>query len=347
MMNSEVNKRISLNITALYGEDHLAHDEFIYFYLNTKMNLKEDQILIETKKLLVAEKHHKPQIVKCVTFCYQNYQERKHLENKHRLALYILLQHFPESWGSICNNAYTLLIELLHAIVDDNLAPVLIFPQCWTRNIFRLENVLRPEQVKGVLFGIDPLPYTTPGCSYTGHAFCFDCFDDVEIDHNQSKHVIGLREAYYLSKHISFINPAMFEEQFVRKYGLALINFIRMIPEGSKAGTGNRFHLLWAKYHCTWLKQGLGIHTNDDALKRVIIFENQLYPFDKYKYCGDEAAKLLSCARRHSYQRERMGHCINKPNTLHDAGIIYFREFMIRHDAADAFHCLCKLCILL
>ena len=71
----------------------------------------------------------------------------------------------------------------------------------------------------------------------------------------------------------------MFEEQFVRKYGLALINFIRMIPEGSRAGTGNRFHTIWAKYHYTWLKEVLGIHTNDDAFKRVIIFENQMYPF--------------------------------------------------------------------
>jgi len=41
MMNSEVNKRISLDITALNGEDHLAHDEFIYFYLNTKINLRK------------------------------------------------------------------------------------------------------------------------------------------------------------------------------------------------------------------------------------------------------------------------------------------------------------------
>ena len=40
----------SLNITALNGEDHLAHDEFICIYLHEKMNLKEDQILIKTKK---------------------------------------------------------------------------------------------------------------------------------------------------------------------------------------------------------------------------------------------------------------------------------------------------------
>ena len=348
MMNSEVNKRISLDITALNGEDHLAHDEFIIFYLNTQMNFKEDQILLETKKLLVAEKHNKPQIVKFVTFCYQNYEKRKHLENKHRLTLYIILQHYPESWESIRYNTYILLTELLHAIyviVDDDLEyfkSVLIYPQCWTKNIFRLENVLRPEQVNGVLFGIDPLSYTMPGCTYTGHAFCLDYFGDVEIDqNNQSKHMIGLRECYYLSKDISLINPDMFEEQFVRKYGLALINFIRMIPEGSRAGTGNRFHTIWAKYHYTWLKEGLGIHTIDDALKRVIIFENQMCPFDKY--CGDEAAKLLSCARRcthPSYQRVRIGHCINKPNTFYDAGIIYFRDFMIRHDAADAFHCL-------
>lgn len=210
-----------MNITALNGEDHLAHDEFIYFSLNTKMNLKEDQILIETKKLIVVEKDRKPQIVKCVTFCYQGYQKRKHLKNKHRLTLYILLHHFPESWGSLCKNAYILLIKLLHAIVNDNLeyckkhkkvVPVLIFPQCWTRNIFRLENVLRPEQVKGVLFGIDPLSYTMPGCLYTGHAFCLDYVGDVEIDHNQSKHMIGLREVYYFSKDISLINPAILLE---------------------------------------------------------------------------------------------------------------------------------------
>ena len=35
-----------------------------------------------------------------------------------------------------------------------------------------------------------------------------------------------------------------------------------------------------------------------------------------------------------------INHCINNPNIFYDAGIIYFRDFMIRHDAADAFHCL-------
>lgn len=109
------------------------------------------------------------------------------------------------------------------------------------------------------------------------------------------------------------------------------------------------------------MKEGLGIHTSADVFNRVLIFENQLNPFDKY--CGDEVAKLLSCARHcahPSYQRSRIGHCINKPNTFSkqfntttekykkpaDAGVIYFRDFMIRHDAADAFHCHCKQCIL-
>ena len=356
-MNALVNNRISLNITALNGEDHQAHDQFIYFYLTTELNLNEDLILIETKKLLVTQKDHKPKIVKFVAFCYHDYEERKHLENKHRLALYILLQHFPESWESIRYNAYILIIDLLYEIYDKIAPLILIFPQCWTRNIFRLENILRPEEVNGVLFGIDPLSKTTPGCTHTGHAFCFNSFGDVEIDQNYS--MIGLREAYCLSKDIPLINQAMFEEQFTRKYGLALINFIRMIPERSNAGTANPFHTAWTKFHYIWLKEGLGILTSADGLERVLIFENQLHPF--HKYSGDEMAKLLSNTRRcahPSYQRSRIGHCINKPNTFSlyfdktiekfkkpaDDSVIYFRDFMIRHNAADAIHCLCKQC---
>lgn len=72
MMNSIVNKRISLKITALNGEDHQAHDKFIYLYLTNEMNSNEDQILIETKKFLIAQNENKPQIVKFITFCYQN-----------------------------------------------------------------------------------------------------------------------------------------------------------------------------------------------------------------------------------------------------------------------------------
>lgn len=343
MMNSIVNKRISLNITALNGEDHQAHDEFIYSYLTNEMNLNEDQILIETKKLLVAQNDCKPQIVKFVTFCYQNYEKRKHLKNKHRLALYILLNYFPESWKSICDNAYILLIELLHAIVDDlghsfytkHNRILLIFPQCWTRNIFRLENILYPEEVKGVLFGIDPLPYTMPGCTYTGHAFCFNVPDDCEINTNS---MVGLRVGYSLSNKISLTNATAFEDQFVRKFGLALINFIRMIPEDSFAGSGNFcFKEPWAKFHYAWLEKGVSI-TAWDASRRVLIFENPNYPFDGY--CGDNVGWLLRyvppCIHPSRIIECSFNHCLKYVN----ASVIRFKDFMtIHHNAATALHC--------
>lgn len=348
-MNALVNYRISLNITALNGEDHQAHDQFIYFYLTTKLNLNEDLILIETKKLLVTQKDHKPKIVKFVAFCYHDYEERKHLENKHRLALYILLQHFPESWESIRYNAYILLIDLLYEIYDKIAPLILIFPQCWTRNIFRLENILRPKGVNGVLFGIDPLSKTTPGCTYTGHAFCFNVPDGCDIEPTPYS-LFGLQVVYCLSDKISLTNVTTFEDQFVRKYGLAMINFIRMIPENSFAGSGNCFKEPWAKFHYAWLVKGVGI-TQSNASRRVLIFENpnDCYPFDGY--CGDEVGRLLryvTCCMHPSHIVCRLNHCLKYPDTGSEFGndsVIRFKGFMTSyHNAATALHCDCNNC---
>jgi len=63
----------------------------------------------------------------------------------HRLALYIILKQYNGSCSFLLMSCY----------VD-------IYPPKWTENVFRFENIILPNNLRGVLFGIDPISRTSP-----------------------------------------------------------------------------------------------------------------------------------------------------------------------------------------
>lgn len=264
-------------------------------------------------------------------------KKKSKMRRIHRLASYILQQHFPESWKDILYDAYNLLVELLDNIYEHCQEVPEIFPRCWTKHIFRLENVLTPDEVKGVIFGIDP-PNTAlycvktnnksmkVECTYTGHAFCLNVPNGYTINHTPLW-MKGLQDVYCLSNEISLTNSELFEENFVRKYGLALVNFIRMIPRGYLAGSQNWFFKhAWAKFHYAWLRVGLGIRANGNAKNKVLIFENPNYSFNGY--CSDEVSYLLTGVPR----------CVHPTHIKEDKveSVKCFHQYMTECKASDA-----------
>lgn len=126
------------------------------------------------------------------------------------------------------DDAYTLVCGILSMInVDPNEAIELVYPPKWSSQIFQMESVLSPAEIRGVIFGIDPLskwrdksvldyrPFAT------GHAFVFDVPADVMFGEvgpvALPSSTIGLHSSYGLSRH-NFSDVKQFENEFTRSY---------------------------------------------------------------------------------------------------------------------------------
>ncbi len=220
------------------------------------------------------------------------------------LALVILFLHYPASWAELFNAAFLVVCQVLTAIRDKHKTRV--FPPKWTSRIFEVENLLAPAAVRSVMFGIDPLPCSVNGgASATGFAFCFE-----EAPHSEErKSSDALRKIYQLThfKLHSARELADFKTYLLRRCGLALINVIRMIPEGSRAGTENTFWRPWSTYHASWLQLIKASRSKGHPEVAVLFFQNPWFPYTEY--CGDmlpvlQELKVADCCHP-SYVKDR------------------------------------------
>jgi hypothetical protein len=156
-----------------------------------------------------------------------------------------------------------------------------VFPPKWSQEIFRLECCLSPNDLHGVIFGIDPISiYNGAAHMATGFAFSFaGDKDDFELANLTSAGKINA--VYGVKEELHFERASDLEINFIQKYGIGVVNFLRTITAGSKAGTENIFLEVWIDYNKQWLSH---MHEKWDnhMTDRVVIFQNEQYVFDDY-----------------------------------------------------------------
>jgi hypothetical protein len=375
---------------------HSSHDAFIIWYLTEERvpdpigSYCSDPVVLATNIILrhAAERtvdrilsYSKPRLHDFARSA--RFAETSEISAPPRirnLALYMLLRHFPEDW-EIYDHAYTLLQELLKVILDlqaGNTNTTPIFPPKWSTQIFRLENILLPTNVRGVFFGIDPLPNEGPShmaVFATGHAFSFQHTAEEVMKQSSAG---GLRDVYCLADADRLLSSVKsLDKNFVKKHGLAMVNFIRMIPaynkwgNKSKAGRCNPFCDAWADFNLHWLKH-IGV-TPLTASSRVLIFQNEHYPFDQN--LGYGIRNLLQAAPKCAHPSYvhallggpvkpippfRQGHCLLNPNCFYswraqmlfgkvedarvEESVRTFHRFLKGHGAESACFCPCETC---
>lgn len=244
--------------------DHLKHDQFIRKYLSCSHDEDSDVVLKELKKCSNNGVLAKFVIDKLETLC--DFNQR----NIHYLALYLLLQNYSEKWEFMFESTYKLLCDILKVIKGTYLD---IYPPKWTKCVFRLENIMTPNELRGVIFGIDPISDKYKIRIFaTGHAFTFDVPEDKLLYIASSK---GLACYYGLDQtKVSLLDSNSVETNFIQKYSIGIINMIRTIFAGSQAGSKNSFKEAWFSYHYDWL-QGLP----EVVVNNVLIFQNERFPF--------------------------------------------------------------------
>ena len=298
---------MELSVGDLY-KTHEEHDDFIFAYLD-KEATPEDPVVTATDKLLAKAGQAKPLLCGLVREKRGELQQTGTDNEKQRqqriqcLALYLLLDNFPECWNRIHLAAFELLKSVLTIIRA--LQGKVIFPPKWSAVIFSLENALGSSEVHGVQFGIDPLPGSHAAKFATGYAFIFNAPDQNSSSFNHLPSSKGLRK-YGLPNDVSLTDVKSFEKNFIVKHGIALVNFIRMIPAGSWAGSNNIFRSAWADFNLAWL--GLIGVTRDTASSRVVISENPTYPFEGYSGVTQDLLTRAPRCTHPSYHNRRHIH---------------------------------------
>ena len=274
---------------------HEDHDTFIYEYVQEyEWPAVDDVVLLALRAELKVKVHPETNLRTWVERRLLLKSEQDPL-SFHHMTLYIMLTQYSTQWPGMFEATYKLLMGMLRRILTGG--EPRIFPPKWTRQVFRLENCLSPAEIKGVMWGIDPIPRTDGYGKYaTGYAFTFAVPDenDLTTEASSSK---GLRDVYGLD--ISLYQDDIVEEQFVKKYGIGLVNFIRTIkgcpPETRSAGERNDFKSSWIPYNLEWLNV-LKINLKD----KVMVFQSEKYPFNNYfpNNSDFEALKLLISEKR-------------------------------------------------
>jgi hypothetical protein len=335
---------------------HMDHDTFIYKYVKKVRWLAlEDVVLLALRAELVARDETD----------LRTWVEGRLLRGPdndflsfHYMALYIMLTQYSTQWPGMFEATYNLLMDMLFHIIGSK---YLIFPPKWTRQVFRLENCLSPAEIKGVMWGIDPIPRTDGYGKYaTGYAFTFAVPDenDLTTEASSSK---GLKEVYGLD--ISLNQDDIVEEQFVKEYGIGLVNFIRTIegcpPETRSAGERNDFKHSWIPYNLEWLNV-LNINLKD----KVMVFQNEEWPFNNYfpNNSDFEDLKTLISEKRWPHpsrikkdESTNHSHCLNSPDSYYDPvnactsercneSVTDCVRFLQSLGADDAISCKCATC---
>lgn len=379
-----------LGVDSLMGDSHEDHDSFVKTYLTTELTEGEDCIVKALAYKQLELVHDKPKLVTKTTEIFDPYSvvDGKEVNSLsasvpeaqriHHLAQYILLTQYPEKWEDMFDAAFGLLAGILREI-QEGFAET-IYPPRWTQQIFRLENCLGPNELHGIIFGIDP---TNAGdqCKYaTGYAFTFNYPDRKEFDPDS---IFGLREAYCLKNADAYksVNGShCLEKDLVEPHGIGMVNFIRIIQGWPGAGYWNNFKDPWIKYNKAWLEYmhksrwgdlpiggisaGSSNATNSGEPRigkdRVLIFQNEDHKFDQYSTSKEfmDTVALLTDASRCSHPSRilaNVGHCILAPNTYYETpgnktdrcnvSVTAFKTFLEERGAHGALccrHCLNK-----
>jgi hypothetical protein len=151
--------------------EHCSHDAFIRDCLLT--DTYSDYLNRSFNELQEALPEEKNELEKFVSAELQKDPPPSRLK---RMALYIMLHHYPNSWFSCFEAADDLLVSLLQSIEKDakDHPNRLVYPPCWTQQVFCLENALAPNEIKGLIFGIDPMSKGAGMEFATGYAFVFN-----------------------------------------------------------------------------------------------------------------------------------------------------------------------------
>eukprot|EP01033_Poteriospumella_lacustris_P015619 gene15619-11180_t len=310
----------------------------------------------------------------------------------HHLALYILLTQYPETWQDperwdvMFEAAYTLLVGLLGIICNPGGRPPkehpLIYPPRWTQENFRLENNLTPDSLQGIIFGTDPISKDGDlSKAGTGYAFTFDYQSG--MTNFAPSPTQGLLEAYCLKRAKDYAINSRHLEQDLMQHGIGMVNFIRTIKQGSRSGSANAFLKPWIAYNNAWLTFMQKKWESTDRRERsdpsdsgcidsgrVLIFQNEHYPFDKFVATENDPnsddfnavkellQKVPRCSHP-SYIRANVDHCLVKPSTFYkwypryglnlgsidadrcNKSVIKFVAFLHRRGAQTAYHCQC------
>lgn len=350
-LSSHLWAEMALNVNDLEGT-HVAHDTFVRSYLN---QIAQNDVVAPVLNASLNEMNlEKPLLVAFINGLIDNPGNRR--PHVHRLALYIMLRQFPELWEFMFTPTYELLCSILDIIRTTN---VDIYPPKWTEKVFRLESIISPNNLRGVMFGIDPISYgTQPYSAFaTGHAFTFDVPLGIVLDDASS--TVGLMTSYGLTRSVTLNRSTTLETYFIQTHRIGMVNFIRTIKAGSLAGSGNGFKNAWSAYNLAWL-QGLPQVANS-----VLIFQNEHYIFDNYcttPHFQQVRALLVAAPRcsHPSYIRAREDHCLRVPDCFYPTArgiaipdqrsndsVHAFVAYLQQLQADESFRCLCAQCITL
>lgn len=339
---------MALIVSDLEGT-HTDHDIFIRSYLG--QNAQNDVISVALNATLDGLITEKPLLIAFVKALIS--KPGRNRLSVHRLALYIMLRQYPELWDFMFTPTYTLLCSIFEIIRSTN---VDIFPPKWTEKVFRLESIMSPNSLRGVMFGIDPISKSSAYRDYaTGHAFTFDVPHGTALDVASSTD--GLMRSYGLTRSVLLDRSITLETYFIQTHGIGMVNFIRTIKAGSPAGDKNDFRDAWSAYNLSWLK-GL-----PNVVNNVLIFQNEHYIFDNYSTAPHfrQVKVLLKAAPRcshPSYIKAQDDHCLRVPNSSYPTlrgiaisnersndSVLAFVNYLKQLQADESFRCLCAECI--
>jgi uracil DNA glycosylase len=308
-----------LNIYDLLSQQSTQdkHDKFITDYLADNLSLAGTVHDVVVTKLCKVIKRKRWLNQPKVEFALHKIDAG--VNRIQRLALLILVTRFPATWPAMFEAAFELLCSILTVIKEVGIT--VVYPPKWTSAVFSVERLLAPDEVKGVIYGIDPLSKPTNDWRFkaTGYAFVFNgCPAGAADEASTTK---GLRDVYGL-KSTNLTDLASHKSNFSKTFGIAMINFIRTIPEGKRsAGSENLFRFAWIKYNRAWLQTLMILQTAPTLTgSHVLIFQNTKYPFHEYSSVEDtdfvKVCELLQKAIRcvhPSHIIAQLDHCLAVP----------------------------------
>ena len=289
----EFNQSMNMNkwgIKCLSCGNQEVHDTFIKWYLTGKevssaktksMSPLNDNIINFTE-LILRLRYSKYDLVDFIN----SKSTTGPITRVHRLALYIMLTRYGSKWLKMFDKTYSTIVSILELIKLSNSMVPLIFPPNWTKQVFQMENIiLSPYELKGIIFGIDPLSSVfSSGSEYaTGYAFTYD-IDKKDRHRLRLASTDNLYNIYGFSREIDLMDHVSVENNLMKAHGIALVNFIRTIPEDSISGDQNVFHDIWSGYHRELIRVVATRSPPSWSWSPVpaLIFENPDCPYERY-----------------------------------------------------------------
>lgn len=326
-------------------ENHELHDKFVWAYLHQQ---DADDVVRDALGQQLQEAPNNAlytKIAELYALVVTDHDKRR----VHHLAIYIMLNNYNKEWEYMFDATYELLISIL-SLIRKQQKGADVYPPMWTQKVFRLENIITPADLRGVMFGIDPIGKARDphGQHATGHAFTFDMPTTI----GNSYSTTGLLGCYGLAG-VNLNDSISLETNFIEPFGIGLVNYIRTILRGSRAGHKNVFKDAWAKYNLVWL------NCVDDVA--VLIFQNEHFPFKDYASRDVlELEKVMAAplCSHPSHIDKRDDHCLQNPNctyptkygqaiscNLPNTSVVDFVTFLNSLDASALYLCPCHACI--